>query len=101
MAHLFAGDVAPWLGGKRNLAKRITAILDATPHSTYAEPFVGIGGIFLRRRMRPRSEVINDVPEIRDIFAGFEMTEVETSYTIGKQAASRTRRRELLIRNRI
>lgn len=53
--------VAPWLGGKRNLAKRITAILDATPHSTYAEPFVGMGGIFLRRSMRPRCEVINDL----------------------------------------
>lgn len=52
--------VAPWLGGKRNLAKRITAILDATPHTTYAEPFVGMGGVFLRRSMRPRAEVIND-----------------------------------------
>ena len=53
--------VAPWLGGKRNLAKRITAILDATSHSTYAEPFVGMAGVFLRRTMRPRSEVINDL----------------------------------------
>lgn len=52
--------VAPWLGGKRNLAKRITALLDATPHATYAEPFVGMGGIFLRRSMQPRAEVIND-----------------------------------------
>lgn len=45
--------VAPWLGGKRNLAKRITSILDATPHTTYREPFVGMGGIFLRRTSRP------------------------------------------------
>jgi DNA adenine methylase len=52
--------VAPWLGGKRNLAKRITSILDRIPHTTYAEPFVGMGGIFLRRTMRPRAEVIND-----------------------------------------
>lgn len=52
--------VAPWLGGKRNLARRICAILDATPCATYAEPFVGMGGIFLRRRTRPRAEVIND-----------------------------------------
>lgn len=52
--------VAPWLGGKRNLAKRICAILDATPCTTYAEPFVGMGGIFLRRTARPRAEVIND-----------------------------------------
>lgn len=53
--------VAPWLGGKRNLARRICAILDATPCTTYAEPFVGLGGIFLRRSMRPRAEVINDL----------------------------------------
>lgn len=52
--------VAPWLGGKRNLARRICAILDATPCTTYVEPFVGMGGVFLRRSARPRSEVIND-----------------------------------------
>jgi DNA adenine methylase len=52
--------VAPWLGGKRNLARRICAIIDATPCQTYAEPFVGMGGIFLRRTRRPKSEVIND-----------------------------------------
>jgi len=51
---------APWLGGKRNLAKRICAMIDATPCTTYAEPFVGMGGIFLRRTQRPKAEVIND-----------------------------------------
>lgn len=35
--------IAPWLGGKRNLAKRICALIDADPHTTYAEPFVGMG----------------------------------------------------------
>jgi len=53
--------VAPWLGGKRNLAQRLTAILDAIPHATYAEPFVGMGGVFLRRKMRARHEVINNL----------------------------------------
>lgn len=52
--------VAPWLGGKRNLAKRICAILDQTPCETYAEAFIGMGGVFLRRSARPRAEVIND-----------------------------------------
>lgn len=52
--------IAPWLGGKRNLAKRICARLDAMTCTTYAEPFVGMGGIFLRRSSRPRAEVIND-----------------------------------------
>lgn len=27
---------------------------------TYAEPFVGMGGVFLRRNTRPKAEVIND-----------------------------------------
>ncbi|NTT88557.1 DNA adenine methylase, partial [Tabrizicola fusiformis] len=52
--------VAPWIGGKRNLAKRICTILDTVPCTTYAEPFVGMGGIFLRRTRCPRAEVIND-----------------------------------------
>lgn len=53
--------IAPWLGGKRNLAKRICALIDGDPaHRTYAEPFVGMGGIFLRRTRRPQAEFIND-----------------------------------------
>ncbi|WP_304616943.1 DNA adenine methylase [Paracoccus sp. (in: a-proteobacteria)] len=52
--------VAPWLGGKRNLARRICGLIDTIPCQTYAEPFVGMGGIFLRRAARPRAEVIND-----------------------------------------
>jgi DNA adenine methylase len=63
--------VAPWLGGKRNLAKRITAILDAVPHSTYCEPFVGMGGVFFRRTMRPKAEAINDLG--RDIATLFRI----------------------------
>lgn len=53
--------VAPYLGGKRNLASRLTAIIDAIPHGLYAEPFCGMGGVFLRRRRKPKVEVINDI----------------------------------------
>jgi DNA adenine methylase len=53
--------VAPYVGGKRNLAKRLTTLIETVPHVTYAEPFVGMGGIFLRRRARPKAEVINDL----------------------------------------
>ncbi|MEX2630042.1 MAG: DNA adenine methylase [Tistlia sp.] len=53
--------VAAYVGGKRNLAKRLTAILDETPCTTYAEPFVGMGGIFFRRSRRPKAEVVNDL----------------------------------------
>ena len=66
---------APWLGGKRNLAKRICALIDADAraghHTTYAEPFVGMGGIFLRRTSRPRAEFIND--RQREIYTLFRI----------------------------
>lgn len=52
---------APYLGGKRNLAKRITARIAGIPHQTYVEPFVGMGGIFFRRTTAARAEVINDL----------------------------------------
>jgi DNA adenine methylase len=52
--------VAPYIGGKRNLAARIVERIEAIPHVTYAEPFVGMGGVFLRRRQQPAAEVIND-----------------------------------------
>lgn len=53
--------LAPYIGGKRALAKDLVALIDATPHVLYAEPFVGMGGVFFRRRRRPRKEVINDI----------------------------------------
>lgn len=52
---------APYIGGKRVLSKTIIRRINATPHDGYAEPFVGMGGIFLRRTMQPRMEAINDI----------------------------------------
>ncbi|MHB8285254.1 MAG: DNA adenine methylase, partial [Caulobacteraceae bacterium] len=52
--------VAPYVGGKRNLSKRLVALIETIPHKTYAEPFVGMGGVFLKRTSRPQAEVIND-----------------------------------------
>lgn len=52
---------AGYIGGKRNLAKRICAIIQDVDHDGYAEPFVGMGGIFFRRAARPRAESINDI----------------------------------------
>ena len=52
--------VAPYIGGKRNLARRLCALIEATPHTTYAEAFVGMGGVFFRRTSRPKAELIND-----------------------------------------
>lgn len=62
---------APYLGGKRNLAKRLVGVIEAIPHRTYAEPFVGMGGVFFRRRQRPQAEVINDYS--RDIWTFFRV----------------------------
>jgi DNA adenine methylase len=52
---------APYLGGKRNLAKRLCGIISSTPHRSYIEPFVGMGGVFLRRPAPAPVEVINDL----------------------------------------
>lgn len=52
---------APYIGGKRVLSKTIIRRINATEHDGYAEPFVGMGGIFLRRTMQPRMEAINDI----------------------------------------
>jgi DNA adenine methylase len=66
-----ASPVAAWIGGKRSLAKRICALIDADQHTTYAEPFVGMGGIFLRRRRPARAEFINDAG--RDVYNLFRV----------------------------
>lgn len=55
-----AAPVAPWLGGKKRLHPTIIERIEAIPHKTYCEAFVGMGGVFLRRRFRPKLEVMND-----------------------------------------
>lgn len=55
--------LAPYIGGKRQLAKRLVALINSIEHRTYAEVFVGMGGVFLRRDQRPKAEVINDWSE--------------------------------------
>lgn len=52
--------LAPYIGGKRNLAKRLVERIEAIPHTTYAEPFLGMGGVFFRRAQVPKAEVVND-----------------------------------------
>ncbi|MBW4708634.1 DNA adenine methylase [Roseobacter sp. YSTF-M11] len=66
-----AKPIAPYVGGKRNLAKRLCRVIDAHEHTTYAEPFVGMGGIFLRRSKPARSEFIND--RSRDVYNLFRI----------------------------
>ena len=51
---------AGYIGGKKQLAQTIIRCIEQIPHETYAEPFVGMGGVFLRRRRAQKGEVIND-----------------------------------------
>jgi len=75
VSHLFpvapVSPVAAYIGGKRLLAKRLVPMISATPHSLYAEPFVGMGGVFFRRDARPKVEAIND--KSRDVATFFRI----------------------------
>jgi len=63
--------LAAYVGGKRQLASRIIERIAKIPHDTYAEPFVGMGGVFLRRPEAAGIEVINDLN--RDIATLFRV----------------------------
>lgn len=52
--------LAGYVGGKRQLARTIIERIGRVEHALYAEPFVGMGGVFLRRPARPKVEAIND-----------------------------------------
>ena len=52
--------VAGYIGGKRVLAKTLVPMINAIPHELYAEPFLGMGGVFFRRDRRPKVEAVND-----------------------------------------
>lgn len=62
---------APYIGGKRQLSRRIIERIEALPHETYAEGFVGMGGVFFRRRFAPKAEIIND--RSRDVATFFRV----------------------------
>lgn len=53
--------VAAYIGGKRLLSRDLVTRIAKIPHRTYAEPFVGMGGVFLRRTESAPVEVINDI----------------------------------------
>ncbi|PZQ82644.1 MAG: DNA methyltransferase [Ancylobacter novellus] len=53
--------IAAYIGGKLRLAPLITQKIAEVPHRSYIEPFIGMGGIFLRREAVPPVEVMNDI----------------------------------------
>jgi DNA adenine methylase len=91
---------APYLGRKRNLARRAIARLDAIPHTTYIEPFVGMGGIFLRRPFKARSEVINDISgDVTTLFRILQRHYVALMDMLRWQLTSRAEFERLLAEN--
>jgi DNA adenine methylase len=62
---------AAYIGGKRRLGEQLARRIEAVEHETYAEPFVGMGGVFFRRRRAARREVINDIS--RDVATLFRI----------------------------
>jgi DNA adenine methylase len=56
------------------LSRRLCQRISEIPHNTYAEAFVGMGGVFFRRTERPKAEVINDWG--RDVHNFFRVLQV-------------------------
>lgn len=54
---------AAYIGGKRKLARSICRAIDRIPHHSYAEVFMGMGGVFLRRTRTAPAEFVNDWSE--------------------------------------
>ena len=81
--------VAPWLGGKSRLAKRLCAMIEAVPHRLYAEPFVGMGGVFFRRTFQRPVEVINDKRRACSSMTAYRCPTVRGSLGGGPSSAKR------------
>ena len=62
---------AGWIGGKRQLSSRLCALIETIPHRVYAEPFVGMGGVFFRRALAAKVETVNDAD--RDVVNFFRI----------------------------
>ncbi len=89
---------APYIGGKRVLSKTIIRKINAMTHDGYAEPFVGMGGIFLRRTMQPRMEAINDISgDVANLFRILQRHYPQFMETLRFQITSR-REYERLVR---
>ena len=83
--------VAPYIGGKRVLSGRLVSLIDGIDHHLYAEPFVGMGGVFFRRRRKPAVEVINDISgDVTTLFRILQRHYQPFLETIKWQLSSRT-----------
>src|ERR1700722_10746732 len=91
---------AAYIGGKRRLGEMIARRIEAAPHETYAEPFVGMGGVFFRRRWAPKCEVINDISrDVATLFRILQRHYPQFMETLKFQIASRREFDRLLASN--
>lgn len=82
--------IAPYLDGKRNLTQRLCAVIASIPHRTYVEPFIGMGGVFLRRAERPPVEVMNDISaDVANLFRVVRKHQAALEEELGWLLASR------------
>lgn len=88
---------APYIGGKRALAETLVKLINTIEHTGYAEAFVGMGGVFFRRTMRPKSETINDINgEISNLFRVLQAHYPQFISTMQYQITSRKEFERLL-----
>jgi len=91
---------AAYIGGKRRLGETIARRIEAVKHEVYAEPFVGMGGVFFRRRWAPRCEVINDISrDVATLFRTLQRHYPQFMETLKFQIASRREFERLLASN--
>lgn len=85
-----AQPAAAYIGGKRILSKLVIQRINQIPHECYVEPFVGMGGVFLRRNRQPRLEVINDINgEVANLFRILQRHYPQFMETLRFQVTSR------------
>lgn len=89
--------IAPYLGGKRALSKRLADLISTVEHARYVEVFIGMGGPFFRRELRPKMEVINDINrDIANLFRILQRHYPQFLDTLKWQVASRNEFERLL-----
>jgi DNA adenine methylase len=81
---------AAYIGGKKRLAEMLAQHIGGIPHDLYAEPFVGMGGVFFRRTAAPRCEIVNDFSrEVTTLFRILQRHYPQFMETLKFQIASR------------
>lgn len=88
---------AAYIGGKKQLARRLVNMISAVPHETYAEPFIGMGGVL---HLTAPGAVDGIVPRRNWIILGITMgvaafVAIVSSRSVGMASLSRPDRRLL------